>query len=204
MSNRRPSHLILGVEGIEPRLCPSSGVFGNVFEVMLLLHRVAEQQRATARETRELAREAQHEAIHTQAEKIREAANFKLAAGIVTGASSIAGGVASVGAGRSGISAAGRADKMTHEGRTIGEAGQVGSLSHMLGGIGQLEHSALHAISEARQAEQKALVSEMRKHQANQEVLAEFQQQMDAMLKQIQEQLARMHEAQERLTANIR
>ncbi len=209
MSNRRTSRFTLSVEDIEPRICPSSGFFGNVFDIMKVFQQIGEQQRATVRESRELTREAQHEAIQAEAAKIREAANVAFATGISQGAVSIASGAVSVGSSQAKISALGEAGKLTPEGRTVGVTGQTGSLAQILGGIGQLGHSALLAISDAHLAEQKVLLAEARERQANQaqsfdKEMAELQQQMAATMQKIQEQLARMQEAQAQIIANLR
>jgi hypothetical protein len=99
-----PENLALNdLSSLTTKLDSMSGSMADVFSVMLLMAKMAQQNRDAAQQMRDAQQQGQLTEMQLAADKIREAADFALAAGIVSGVMKMASGAISIGGGIKGL-----------------------------------------------------------------------------------------------------
>ena len=195
----------------------NTSMFVDVFSLMMLMHKIANEQKGASREARTAQHEAQHSLLMNAAEDIRQAAGFALAAGIVSGSMQIAGGMFSMAGGiqAAGIQAKGMQgfDKLTpmmQQARLSNLGAQTGAVTagfsgvgQGMAGLGQIGSSALTYGSSMEQAQQKEKEADAQRASNFAESETEFLNSLRDMIRDVQEKLQAIQQATDDTTKQI-
>jgi hypothetical protein len=189
----------------------SENVAIDIYSVMALFQKCAQEMRNQAREVRNSEMQAQVTGLKNAAQEIRNAAEDRLQAAIIQGAFQITGGAMSVGLGLAGgiVGAKGiNAGSMTTEGMQLGNtAGMLSSSAQGAGGIftgigtiasaGKEQEAAEHDAKKA-EFEADARVHEQGVQQAN-----DLMQQMMDVIRDVREKLGAIDQARNETNRGI-
>jgi hypothetical protein len=195
----------------------NDSMFVDVFQLMMLMHKIANEQKGAAREARTAQQEAQQALLYKAAEDIRQAAGFALAAGIVSGAMQIAGGMFSMAGGikAAGIQAKGMQgfkgmDAMTQQATLSNLGARTGAVTagfsgvgQGMTGLGQMASSALTYASSLEQAEQKEHEADAQRASNFAESETEFLNSLRDMIRDVQEKIQAIQQATDDTTKQI-
>lgn len=194
-----------------------TSMFVDVFTLMALMHKIANEQKGAAREARTAQQEAQQSLLYQAAEDIRQAAGFALAAGIVSGAMQIAGGMFSM---AGGIKAASIQAKGMEGFKSMDPMMQQATLSNVgartgavtagfsgvgqgMTGLGQIASSGLTYASSLEQAEQKEHEADATRASNFAESETEFLNSLRDMIRDVQDKLQAIQQATDDTTKQI-
>lgn len=182
----------------------------DIYAVMALMQKLAQEQRNAARETRAADMTAQVSALQSAADKIQEAAEERFKGALAAGIMQIAGGVAQVGAGMAGIgssmkaaglkgiedpTAAQRTALGKHDGIANNSSGMGQGLSGISGGIGSMiqagfDRAAGRADADRARLEADAKVAETGVQHAN-----DLMQQMMDVIRDVRDKLGAIEQS---------
>lgn len=173
----------------------ATDVAGDIYAVMALFQKMAQEQRNSAREVRTSEMTAQVQSLFSAADEIRNAAQDRFVGAVVAGAMQIAGGVAQAGlAGSSFGKDAVKAGALTGTGQGVSQA---------FGGIGSIVNASQELKAAGHDAKKAELEATAKVHESASQQAGDLMQQMMDVIRDVRDKLGAIEQSRVETTRGI-
>ncbi|MFJ1301996.1 type III secretion system translocon subunit SctB [Pseudomonadota bacterium AL_CKDN230030165-1A_HGKHYDSX7] len=187
------------------------GVQTDIYAVMALFQKLAQDQRNAARADRAAAMDAQVQTLMSAADKIRDAAAERFAGAMAAGAFQIAGGIMQVGMGAGAIGATVKSVNMTTTSSPLTAAqtkfqsgldsfasnasGLGQGASGIMGGIGSMAQAGFDRAASAKDAERAELEASAKVFESGVQQANDLMQQMMDVIRDVRDKLGAIEQS---------
>ncbi len=187
-------------------------VEADMYAVMALFQKMAQEQRNSARQVRDSELQAQVGTLMKAADEIRNAAQERFVGAVVAGSLQIAGGVAQAGmAGASfrmsssaGLSKTGTSDAANAINSRAGALTGMGQgASQAMGGIGSIVNASQELKASAHDAKKAELEAQAKVHESASQHAGDLMQQMMDVIRDVRDKLGAMEQSRVETTRGI-
>ena len=194
---------------------PSDQIQADMYAVMALFQKLAQEQRNSAREVRNSEMQAQISTLQSAAQEIRKAAADRLTGAIISGVMQMAAGAMQVGGAAMSFSRTGTAlDDFKAGGMTDvqlrGALDRAGAFStagdgagKIAGGFGQMLNATMEQKAAGHDAHKAELEAGAKAHEAQVQQANDVMQQMQDVIRDIRDKLGSMEQARLETTRGI-
>jgi hypothetical protein len=173
----------------------ATDVAGDIYAVMALFQKMAQEQRNSAREVRNSELTAQVQSLNSAAQEIRNAAQDRFVGAVVAGSMQIAGGLVQAGlAGSSFGKGQVEAGALTGTGTGLGQA---------MSGIGSIANASMELKAAGHDAKKAELEATAKVHESASQQANDMMQQMMDVIRDVREKLGSIEQSRVETTRGI-